>query len=83
METKNTEQSMLKQDSDACVCPSDASVCPMHEHQKEARAPLMRVASEVRLDQAMWSSNARILRVVMKKTSEMRLWEKLESHARA
>ena len=27
------------------VCPSDASVCPMHEHQEEARAPLMRVES--------------------------------------
>ena len=27
---------MLKQDSDVCVCPSDASVCPMHEHQEEA-----------------------------------------------
>ena len=35
---------------------------------------LMRVTSEVRLDQATWSSNARTLRVVMKETSEMRLW---------
>ena len=58
LETRNTEQFMLKHDSDACVCPSDASVCPMHEHQEEARAPLMRVTSEVRLDQATWSSNA-------------------------
>ena len=62
---------MLKQDSDACVCPSDASICPMHEHQEEARAPLMRVTSEVRLDQAKWSSNARTLRVIMKETSEV------------
>ena len=44
-------------------------VCPMHEHHEEARAALMRVASEVRLDQATWSSNARTLRVVMKETS--------------
>ena len=43
----------------------------------------MRVTSEVRLDQATWSSNARTLRVVMKETSEMRLWNKLLSHARA
>ena len=43
----------------------------------------MRVTSEVRLDQATWSSNARTLRVVMKETSEMRLWRKLVSHARA
>ena len=35
---------------------------------------LMRVTSEVRLDKATWSSNARTLRVVMKETSEMRLW---------
>ena len=44
-------------------------VCPMHEHHEDARAALMRVASEVRLDQATWSSNARTLRVVMKETS--------------
>ena len=51
------------------VCPSDACVCAMHEHHEDARAALMRVASEVRLDQATWSSNARTLRVVMKETS--------------
>ena len=62
---------MLKQDNGACVCPSDASVYPMHEHQEEARAPLMRVTSEVRVDQAKWSSNARTLRVIMKETSEV------------
>ena len=33
-------------------------VCPMHEHHEDARAALMRVASEVRLDQATWSTNA-------------------------
>ena len=60
-----------------------ASVCRIHEHEEETRAPLMRVTSEVRLDQATWSSNARTLRVVMKETSEMRLWRKLASHARA
>ena len=60
-----------------------ASVCRIHKHEEETRAPLMRVTSEVRLDQAMWSSNARTLRVVMKETSEMRLWNKLVSHARA
>ena len=60
-----------------------ASVCRIHEHEEETPAPLMRVTSEVRLDQAMWSSNARPLRVVMKKTSDMRLWGKLASHARA
>ena len=53
------------------VCPSDACVCPMHEHQEEARAPLMRVASEVRLDQANWSSNARTLRVILRERSEV------------
>ena len=58
-------------------------VCPMHEHHEDARTALMRVASEVRLDQATWSSDARTLRVVMKETSEMRLWNKLVSHARA
>ena len=62
---------MLEQETPMRVCPSDASVCPMHEHQEEARAPLMRVASEVRLDQANWSSNARTLRVIMKETSEV------------
>ena len=51
------------------VCPSDACVCAIHEHHEEARAALMRVTSEVRLDQATWSSNARTLRVVMKETS--------------
>ena len=71
LETRNTEQSMLKKDSDACVCPSDASVCPMHEHQEEARAPLMRVESEVRLDQANWSSNARTLQVIMREITEV------------
>ena len=60
-----------------------ASVCRIHEHEEEAQAPLMRVTSEVRLDQAMWSSNARTLRVVMKETSDMRLLNKLVSHARA
>ena len=50
-------------DSDVCVslmlvCLSDACVCTIHEHHEEARAALMRVASEVRLDQATWSSNA-------------------------
>ena len=64
----NTEQPMLDaRDSDACVC-------AMHVHHEEARTALMRVASEVRLDQATWSSNARTLHVVMKETSEMRLW---------
>ena len=64
-----TEQPMLSaRDSDACVC-----AMYMH-HEEETRAPLMRVTSEVRLDQATWSSNARTLRVVMKETSEMRLW---------
>ena len=53
---------------------SEASVCRIHRHEEETRAPLMRVTSEVRLDQATWSSNARTLRVVMKETSEMRLW---------
>ena len=63
---------------------SDACVCAMHvHHEEETRAPLMRVTSEVRLDQATWSSNARTLRVVMKETSEMRLWRELASHARA
>ena len=50
-------------DSDVCVplmlvCLSDACVCTIHEHHAEARAALMRVTSEVRLDQATWSSNA-------------------------
>ena len=71
LEARNTEQSMLKEDSGAYVYPSDASVCPMHEHQEEARAPLMRVTSKVRLDQAKWSSNARTLRVIMRETSEL------------
>ena len=62
---------------------SEASVCRIHRHEEETRAPLMRVTSEVRLDQATWSSNARTLRVVMKETSEMRLWRKLASYARA
>ena len=59
-----------------------ASVCRIHKHEEETRAPLMRETSEVRLDQATWSSNARTLRVVIG-TSEMRLWGKLASHARA
>ena len=50
------------------------AVHSMHKHYEETRAHLMRVTSEVRLDQATWSSNARTLRVVMKETSEMRLW---------
>ena len=50
---------------------------------KKTRAHLMRVTSEVRLNQATWSSNARTLRVVMKDTSEMRLWRELASHAHA
>ena len=42
-------------DSDVCVplmlvCLSDACVCTIHEHHEEARAALMRVTSEVRLD---------------------------------
>ena len=54
---------------------SDACVCAMHvHHEEETQAPLMRVTSEVRLDQATWSTNARTLRVVMKEASEMRLW---------
>ena len=49
-------------DSDVCVplmlvCLSDACVRTIHEHHEEARAALMRVASEVRQDQATWSSN--------------------------
>ena len=62
---------MLEQETLMRVCLSDASVSPMHEHQEEARALLMRVASEVRLDQANWSSNARTLRVIMKETSKV------------
>ena len=60
-----------------------ASVCRIHKHEEEVQAPLMRVTSKMRLDQATWPSSARTLRVVMKETSEMRLWSKLASHARA
>ena len=68
---KNTEQSMLEQETLMRVSPSDARVFPMHKHQEEARAPLMRVVSEVRLDQANWSSSARAQRVIMRETSEV------------
>ena len=72
----NTENSLCRmQETTRHARDSDACVCAMHvHHEEEARAPLMRVTSEVRLDQATWSSNARTLRVVMKETSEMRLW---------
>ena len=49
-------------DSDVCVplmlvCLSDACVGVIHQDHSQARATLMRVASEVRQDQATWSSN--------------------------
>ena len=73
-----TEQPMLSaRDSDACVC-----AMHMH-HEEETQAPLMRVTSEVRLDQAKWSSSARTLRESMRKISEVLLWNKLAFHARA
>ena len=69
-ETETEEQLKLKNDKyGTCY-----TVHSMHKHEEETRAHLMTVKSEVRLDQATWSSNARTLRVVMKETSEMRLW---------
>ena len=64
----NTEQPMLDaRDSDVCVC-------AMHvHHEEETRAPLMRVTSEARLDQATWSPKAQ---TCMRQAS-MRLWSKL------
>ena len=80
---KSMERESLMRVCESVMQEFHASVCRIHEHEEEAQAPLMRVTSEARLDQAMCSSNARTLRVVMKETSEMRLWSKLASHARA
>ena len=73
-ETETEEQQKLKTRNDASTeqpmldaRDSDACVRAMHvHHEEETRAPLMRVTSEVRLDQATWSPNARTLRMVMK-----------------
>ena len=63
LENESMKQSM-ERESLMQVCKSamqeyHTSVCRIHEHEEETRAPLMRVTSEVRLDQAKWSSSAR------------------------
>ena len=70
-ETETEEQQETEEQETWNKQESEASMCRIHMHEEETRAPLMRVTSEVRLDQATWSSNARTLRVVMREISEM------------
>ena len=57
---KLRERPMPNQETTRHARDPDACVRAMHvHHEEETRAPLMRVTSEVRLDQATWFSSAR------------------------